>query len=489
MHLDAETLRFIFGFKLRGMRQEKDLSLKTLAQLTGLSPSYINEIEKGKKYPKSDKILLLAQALGVSYDELTSIKLKRELGIIAQVLGNNMVRGLPFDIFGIPSRTLFELMAERPQNFSALVGTILELARNHHIRVEDLFHAALRAYLDSNNNYFDDLEKSASKFRKKLSRSNVSINGLKEYLIEENKYLIESSDFSSLDPALKGLHSYFVPGDRPKLYLSHLLTEREKHFTLAKEAGFCFLEIQERLTSNLQKEIDSFDEVLNNFRAAYFASALLIPKDQFIDEIKSFLNKEKWSEETFLNWIQKYPSPPSAFFHRLSQIIPQYFDLEQMFFLKFYFDSAQGSYHLLRELHLTELHAPHDLRDQGHYCRRWVTLNLLKEMSQSPSPLRVGIQRSKFFAVDKEYICFSVAYPRELHPNQTECVTIGIKIDAELGKRIRFLNDPGIPKRIVGDTCGKCEILDCEVRAAPFNSPNEPSVDRDLKLALSKLGS
>src|SRR4051812_5005964 len=100
MQLDTETLRFIFGFKLRGMRQERNLSLKTLSLQTGLSPSYINEIEKGKKYPKTDKILILAQALGVSYDDLTSVKLKKELGIIAQVLGSSMVRGLPFEVFG-----------------------------------------------------------------------------------------------------------------------------------------------------------------------------------------------------------------------------------------------------------------------------------------------------------------------------------------------------------------------------------------------------
>ena len=72
MLLDQESLRFIFGLKLRGFRQAKGLSLKNLARSSGLSPSYINEIEKGKKYPKSDKILLLAKGLEISYDELIS---------------------------------------------------------------------------------------------------------------------------------------------------------------------------------------------------------------------------------------------------------------------------------------------------------------------------------------------------------------------------------------------------------------------------------
>ena len=41
--------------KLRCFRQEKGFGLKQLAVLLGLSTSYINEIEKGKKVSKSRK--------------------------------------------------------------------------------------------------------------------------------------------------------------------------------------------------------------------------------------------------------------------------------------------------------------------------------------------------------------------------------------------------------------------------------------------------
>ena len=49
------NLQYIIGIKLRNFRQEKGLGLKQLSSLTGLSTSYINEIEKGKKYPKAEK--------------------------------------------------------------------------------------------------------------------------------------------------------------------------------------------------------------------------------------------------------------------------------------------------------------------------------------------------------------------------------------------------------------------------------------------------
>ena len=75
MPLTEEQIRLIFGLKIKQIRGEKDLSLFGLAKLTGLSKSYLNEIEKGKKYPKPDKIVAIANALETSYEDLVSMKL------------------------------------------------------------------------------------------------------------------------------------------------------------------------------------------------------------------------------------------------------------------------------------------------------------------------------------------------------------------------------------------------------------------------------
>ncbi len=58
--MEEEYLRLIFGLKLKQIRTEKNLSLFGLSKISGLSKSYLNEIEKGKKYPKPDKILILS---------------------------------------------------------------------------------------------------------------------------------------------------------------------------------------------------------------------------------------------------------------------------------------------------------------------------------------------------------------------------------------------------------------------------------------------
>ncbi|HLE37940.1 MAG TPA: helix-turn-helix transcriptional regulator, partial [Candidatus Acidoferrales bacterium] len=53
----GENVAVIFGLKLHHLREAKGYGLKELSEKVGLSPSYLNEIEKGKKYPKADKIL------------------------------------------------------------------------------------------------------------------------------------------------------------------------------------------------------------------------------------------------------------------------------------------------------------------------------------------------------------------------------------------------------------------------------------------------
>ena len=96
------NLRYIFGMKLRCFRQEKGFGLKQLAALTGLSASYINEIEKGKKYPKAEKIMMLAEGLGVEYDDLVSISMTGLLGQISELFFSSSVLGsFPFQLLGL----------------------------------------------------------------------------------------------------------------------------------------------------------------------------------------------------------------------------------------------------------------------------------------------------------------------------------------------------------------------------------------------------
>ena len=48
MNAESDYIKTVFGLKLKQQRQKKKWSLQDLADKTGVSKSYLNEIENGK---------------------------------------------------------------------------------------------------------------------------------------------------------------------------------------------------------------------------------------------------------------------------------------------------------------------------------------------------------------------------------------------------------------------------------------------------------
>ena len=71
--MSVDLVQVIFGMKVRQARSEAGLTLSEFAVQCELSPSYVTEIEKGRKYPRADKIMKMAEVLGKEYDDLVSL--------------------------------------------------------------------------------------------------------------------------------------------------------------------------------------------------------------------------------------------------------------------------------------------------------------------------------------------------------------------------------------------------------------------------------
>lgn len=62
-----------FADNLRAVRKEKNLSQEDLAELLEVSRQAVSKWEQGMGYPETEKLLLLAQALCISLDELMGL--------------------------------------------------------------------------------------------------------------------------------------------------------------------------------------------------------------------------------------------------------------------------------------------------------------------------------------------------------------------------------------------------------------------------------
>jgi hypothetical protein len=76
----------------------------------------------------------------------------------------------------------------------------------------------------------------------------------------------------------------------------------------------------------------------------------------------------------------------------------------------------------------------------------------------------LGAQRSCYPNND-EYLCLTLA--RAAGPTEPAVsVTVGLLCDDTLRQKIQFIDDPAIIQKTVNETCERCHILNCEVRAA-----------------------
>lgn len=471
--VQEENLRAIFGLKLRQYREQKDFSTQELAKKSGLSASYINEIEKGKKYPKADKIMSLATALDVDYDEMVSLKLGKQLDQLSDLLKSNALHEMPLELFGIKTSDLIGLMGNDPTKFSALLQTLLEVARNYDVRVEQFLLAALRSYQELNNNYFEELETEAQSFLQKHGWADLPTlpyEQLQTLLVTSYNYQIIETSFPD-HPELRGFRSVFVPGKNPQLFVNNQLLDNQKAFVLGRELGYNILQLDERALTSSWIKVESFDQVLNNFKASYFSGAILMNSLTLVQKLQDFFSQDRWKPELLLQIIDYFDTTPETFTHRLTQILPHHFGIDQLFFLRFHNNPNNDTYKLSKELHLSQLHNPHRVNPTEHYCRRWITITLLQELAEKgiqeteKRPL-VDIQRSHFFDTDNKYICISFARPLALNDKTNSCITLGLLENDTLKKNVQFIKNTDIETRIVNESCERCPIPDCQERAA-----------------------
>ena len=491
MQFNKLHIRLIFGLKVRQLRTQKGLSFSQLSRETGISISYLNEIEKGKKYPKAEKIMALSRALGVSYDQLVSLKLNKSLAPVAELLNSGVLNSIPLDLFGLDTGTVLDLISSAPVKINAFINTLIKIARSYEMSEENFYFAAVRSYQEMHNNYFEELETAVDEFVKEYQVNTeppVARQHLFEILIKRFYYTIDWESIHQF-PELESFRSVYVREKR-RLYINNNLTKMQQSFLIGKEIGFNYLKLQERpYTSNLF-QVSSFEEVLNNFKASYFSVALLMNRHQFIRDLTHFFDRDSLDTEEFKGILQKYQASPEMFLHRLTNLLPKYFSIDKFFFIRVNKGAiGESGFHITKELHFSQLHSPHRNDVNEHYCRRWISIRSLKKLQEKQADLSandfmVEAQRSTFIGSQTEYLCISITRPNSPTPESNVSVTLGIQVDAASRKRIRFLNSDDIPKETVNETCERCALADCHQRVA---APSVLNGIRDQELIQQKL--
>ncbi len=486
--MEQDYIKLIFGLKLKQIRTEKKLSLSALARISGLSKSYLNEIEKGKKYPKPDKIAILSEKLDVPYDQMVSLKLDKNLAPIGKLLQSKVLKEIPLDLFGIKESNLIDIVANAPAKVNAFISTIIEIAQNYNFSRENFFLASVRSFQEANNNYFEDIEEQVIKFCKSLkldSTKPLRSSDLEQILIDKYAYTINHSALSEYE-ALGNLRSIFVPKTKT-LLLANTIDDAQRTFIYAKEIAYNFLKIKDRLYTFSWIKFENFEQVINNFYASYFAGALIISKDVLTAELEKLFSRVAFDRDLFLEMLDAFNASPETFYQRLTNILPKSFGIQDLFFLRFTHIAGSGKFHLKKELHLSHQHSPRANETNEHYCRRWVSLRVLEDISWNGETHQFDIQISRYQSDDKRYLILSSASKDPFVANQYRSISIGLLINKHLERKLKFLHDPSIKTQLVGVTCEHCAINDCSVRQRPPRYIVKEARDKKIELIVEEL--
>jgi len=275
--------------------------------------------------------------------------------------------------------------------------------------------------------------------------------------------------------------------------LNSKLSSAQKLFIVGKELAYNHLNITKRSYIHSSLKLNTFDQLLNNYIAAYFSTALILNKKDFKKDINVFFGQGKWDENFLISLINKFDATSEMFFQRLANLASNVWGLKKYFFLRFNTFAGTEKFDLTKEVRLNINQNPGGYQTNEHYCRRWISIDVLKNIKDELNgtirngKMKAGIVHSKFHETEDEYISFSVAQQNILDPNIFTSVTLGFYLDEQLKKKIKFWNDSNIAFRIVNNTCETCNISDCKERVAEPTTLRKIQKSTNIENAIKQL--
>ena len=138
-----------------------------------------------------------------------------------------------------------------------------------------------------------------------------------------------------------------------------------------------------------QKSSPSFAHLWNSFQASYFSGVLLINGDLLREKVCTFFQADTCDPARLAAIIDFFQVTPEMLFHRLTEILPRFFNIEHVHFLRFDCEKEPRERFLLTKyLNMASLPILYDDELREHYCRRWMAIQILRGAPPSPTKRR-----------------------------------------------------------------------------------------------------
>lgn len=447
------------GKRLRDLRLGRGIRQSDLARQMGISPAYLNLLEKGRRTIKMPLLLSALDALSVDLDGFMSgVSQHRPDDVLAELLGDPLAETLDLE-----SEDLERARAE--PRVASTIAALFHLYKNTRAQL-DRAMSSLEAdappphgyapgdevtdFLQANKNYFPELEEDAARVRRDVGLPRRFVSEQLAHALRDHFGL--SVTFEAPAGSSSVVRS-FDPEAR-RLRVSSGLSENALKFQLAHVAGLLLLDeskLHDRLVEEAAPRHAETPRLIKIHLANYFAGALLLPYDEFFDEVQ----RTRYDVERI---AASFESSYEAVAHRMCNLSDPKRPGVPLHFLR-----VDVAGNVSKRYSASGLRFPH-----GHgSCPKWAV------HAAFLNPATITKQYSMMPSGDT-YFCAArvIAEPQAGSAIRGSTYSIGIGCAAEDAHHLVYADD--LPKRDieraaipVGMTCRFCERTDCNQRAAP----------------------
>lgn len=459
MRVNQTIIRFILGIKVRKHRTEKGYSLDDLSKISGLSRSYINDIEQGKKYPQADKMFALAQSFNISYDDLVSLKLDGEYAILNEMFLSNRLEEIPLSAFGLDEETLFQMFTKTPKKAQLLLNNIINLSLTQGLSRKNFLTSASLSYKETYSNHFEHVETEAQEFRKDFLQSNtkLDLNNLIIYLKE--KYNITTIDEPRLNN-LFGVDSVLV-NNKNILLLHPSSSYYERKSAILKEIYYRRKNIKKRMDYAPAVDYEDFNMVLNEMFAKNFALAALMNWNDFKTDLQKIFAQKSWPAELYNKIKIKYDVDDVMVIRRMGNLLKKEFGFNKYTITNIGKRKDSDRYEFQLELKFLEHTRPY--RKHRNFCRKGIATSIVRDNIKNPDSGKFHVQTVRLNVNGFELVFFEItAYINSLVHQTDKSINLMVLMNDAVKEKIHFLNS--LPAAHNGIVCESCSLPDCEFR-------------------------
>ncbi|MEM7462222.1 MAG: short-chain fatty acyl-CoA regulator family protein [Pseudomonadota bacterium] len=278
------------GPRIRRIRHSMDLTQTAMAGELGISPSYLNLIERNQRPLTVQLLLKLSSVYKLDLDELRGTE-AANAGALKEVFSDPLLAGeipSPQELVEIADAApnaaigILKLYRAYRESLDRLSDLSDVLAREGHVTATSaakLPSDEVRERFEARPNYHAGIESAVSRFHKALSPGRDLGTALRNWLKKEH-------DISVRLLPLETMPNWRRRYDRhsSRLFISERLSPFDQLREVATEA--CLLELRDAISAEIDALGFSGDEAVRLARfelARYAAHALMMPYDSFLD--------------------------------------------------------------------------------------------------------------------------------------------------------------------------------------------------------------